>query len=411
MLTGIKIENFKSLEAVELSDFKGITVITGRNNSGKSAILQAVNFMRIAVIDYRGSFRWGEKDLGFDLGSFDEVIHNGISDKAMNISLTFKVDDKDELNEIIKGTPYENFNFDFLTWSVMIKKIRGEGKETAESFFDANGREISTLDKEKSNVRYPFLDGEFKLVNLEGYFGVLTWTAIEIKEARYCHRLTNFLRDFVRKEFDNLFFLSADRKIHDWEEPVSPEPKKVGFHGEYAVSLFHYIFSGSTITYNQINDFINKLTPEIKKAESPLREGKTEIRLVSEGINKKINILNVGHGLNQAFSIIKLCTYSPSNAIILIEEPEISLHDGAVAKLLDIFFELAKNGKQIVFTTHSIWALDKLLEKARNEESARVFMLNLENGKTKIENEFDLPKEVEKYDKEFKKIFELLYHK
>lgn len=49
------------------------------------------------------------------------------------------------------------------------------------------------------------------------------------------------------------------------------------------------------------------------------------------------------------------------NAILLVEEPEMSLHPGAQASLFDLFLDFASNrGHQVIFTSHSEYLLRRL---------------------------------------------------
>jgi len=54
-------------------------------------------------------------------------------------------------------------------------------------------------------------------------------------------------------------------------------------------------------------------------------------------------------------------TLADKDALIMIEEPEISLHPKAQAALVDIMLEILEEGKQLLFTTHSEHILFRLL--------------------------------------------------
>lgn len=45
MIKDLKIENFKGFKSFEISDFKQVNLITGKNNSGKSSLLEAINIL------------------------------------------------------------------------------------------------------------------------------------------------------------------------------------------------------------------------------------------------------------------------------------------------------------------------------------------------------------------------------
>jgi len=76
--------------------------------------------------------------------------------------------------------------------------------------------------------------------------------------------------------------------------------------------------------------------------------------------------MNSGFGINQIISVIGQCFASPKKGLIIVEEPEISLHPGAIGVLVDMFLETVSEDKQILISSHSdriileLWARVKL---------------------------------------------------
>jgi predicted ATPase len=62
---------------------------------------------------------------------------------------------------------------------------------------------------------------------------------------------------------------------------------------------------------------------------------------------------SLGYGSKQLLSIIAQLAYSEKGDIILIDEPEISLHPEYQVKLTALFGNAVKEGKQILLATHS----------------------------------------------------------
>jgi len=74
----------------------------------------------------------------------------------------------------------------------------------------------------------------------------------------------------------------------------------------------------------------------------------------------EVPVVDGGYGGN-AFLPILFEAYSFTNGVLLIEEPEISLHPGAQSDILDFFIEMANERKhQIIFTSHSEYLLKKI---------------------------------------------------
>lgn len=60
-----------------------------------------------------------------------------------------------------------------------------------------------------------------------------------------------------------------------------------------------------------------------------------------------------GFGSKQIIPVIVQLFYSPSDSIIMVEEPSSSLHPDAQTKLPEMFLEAINTGKQVIITTHS----------------------------------------------------------
>lgn len=71
-------------------------------------------------------------------------------------------------------------------------------------------------------------------------------------------------------------------------------------------------------------------------------------------------LIDGGFGGNSMLPIL-LEAYSFKGGLLLIEEPEMSLHPGAQATLLDLFLEVARTrGHQVLFTSHSEYLLRRV---------------------------------------------------
>ncbi len=91
-------------------------------------------------------------------------------------------------------------------------------------------------------------------------------------------------------------------------------------------------------------------------------------------LKTKVPINQSGYGGN-AFLPILLEAYSFSDGILLIEEPELSLHPGAQSEVLEFFIEMTKErGHQIIFTSHSDYILRKIVRKYRDGEITKDFV-------------------------------------
>ena len=87
---------------------------------------------------------------------------------------------------------------------------------------------------------------------------------------------------------------------------------------------------------------------------------------VDQHFDVEVNLIDGGFGGN-SFLPILLESYSFKDGILLIEEPEISLHPGAQSDVIDFFIEMAKErNHQIIFTSHSLYFLHKIEKYLKN---------------------------------------------
>jgi predicted ATPase len=89
-----------------------------------------------------------------------------------------------------------------------------------------------------------------------------------------------------------------------------------------------------------------------------------------------LGMKGLGYGSSQVLPIIAQGFASESDSILAIEEPEISLHPNAQVRMLDMFAELVKNRKSIIFTTHSatmLMGLSRLVENGIQPEKIAVY--------------------------------------
>jgi predicted ATPase len=136
----------------------------------------------------------------------------------------------------------------------------------------------------------------------------------------------------------------------------------------------------SYIRYGKKKVFVNKLCneSEIEKISTILGRKYSSIRLVSHSffnVRSVTAILETSHlGYSEAFAgsgefAVAMLVYkvknSQPNSLILLDEPEVSLHPGAQERLMDFLIEeCVKNKHQIIISTHSSNIVKKIPKDA-----------------------------------------------
>jgi AAA15 family ATPase/GTPase len=120
MLKSLKIKNFRCFEEFELQQLGRINLLVGKNNSGKTSILEALHILNspnsckpfLDIIDCRGEYSWNESDGSEEIFDVSHLFNGhqmdkdsnfeflGIDSHTKNISFSF---------ESISETQPENF--------------------------------------------------------------------------------------------------------------------------------------------------------------------------------------------------------------------------------------------------------------------------------------------------------------
>jgi len=377
------INNYKSIKNETFLFNKGINVLVGKNNSGKSNIVSALNEVL------------GDK---YTTGSYeDKVFYENEDGKSEK---TFKI-----IAEIDEIDIHDYLLIDNIKKSVGLLDIKDYFDENE---FDFNNEWIF-CDDDTLKERYP---------QILSTNGKLFWKKKdELKEIlKYAKKL--WIYKYINKE--------DDTNIYNIIIKTDTGPKEGLFSFEY-ISYFRMFFINSNIKNTLITSLLipafrstettlkisrwtwygkllqnewnysctDKQLDDIKVVSSELRETiGTVYKNMKENINKKLEkslslmrvnvdfnmlesksedyyknihlsvndgvetpIENKGSGL-QSLIMIELfkyyCTVFNQSSLLILEEPELFLHPHAKRMLSDILNDFIDNGKnQIIITSHS----------------------------------------------------------
>ena len=401
MLTEIELKNFKCYNKVKITDLRNITVFTGKNNAGKSAIMQAVNFLKQSISNKK--FDWN----AVYLGNYKETVYKHETNRNIEISCAFTLT-KGEKNYLKK---YFGDKIKHIKFSVSINKDNMVDEEIIfindikTLVFEREreeGRRSASLLLKKSPLREKLTklsinegdilkkNDEDWIISISGYSidYPLSWkiSSGELKKISD-YRVIEDLKDILLNRFRDIYFISDRRCITDWLSSLEEEPESIGSSGENATVKLHYLHADRNEIFDEIEKWLKKIDPEIQMLKTPLRNGKTTIELKT--LLTDVNLLTGGYGLNTVFPVIMQSLLAPDGSTILIEEPEIHLHRGAQKIIFEMFMNCLKREKQIIFTTHSLDLFIIMWKKgqasALDIDLVKVWNIRRENGIRKPE--------------------------
>jgi predicted ATPase len=309
MLSFLGLRYFKCFESLNLS-LAPLTLLSGKNASGKSSVLQALVLLHQTMREHEWSTRLMLNGKSIKLGSVLDVVNELHGGKV------FEIDLKD--------------NGHLYSW-----KFTGERNELSMAV-------EKVLVYEETNEQPGFLqcllppEEKFSIA-LQGRLVGLTYITAERIGPRETYTL-------------------EDKQI----------ASTVGSTGEYAMSLFYLkrdesILNGLVFKTENRNTFLHQVNARMKSffpncllaIEKVQNVNAVTLRLKTSNETEFHRPVNVGFGLTQVLPIIIAALSAKKEGILLIENPEVHLHPAGQALMGQFLAEVANAGVQVIIETHS----------------------------------------------------------
>ena len=310
MLKEITIRAHKVLKTCCLPDLGKINIICGRNNSGKSTLLEAIYSHRIG-----GSLTYEEWDsLQKEV---DILIDKYIGEhKIVGFEALEEINDtRMSLYEFMTGSDYVSHVVDF------------DGKDVI------YGEEHFNYDQKK----------------FDDFFNQIRKKGIYLKAKDLMLSIEELVRD--KLSFYESVLIPAKRKIDHGENFKSQEKVLPDGHG-----IINQLFSYKNRTNANENVFVQELHDAFKKLSSGYdfdvfldNQNNLDVYF-SQDFSNWVRAFDSGIGL-QELLIILYFSLKPGFRILLIEEPENHMHPDMQRKLVNFLGNI--RFKQFFLTTHS----------------------------------------------------------
>ena len=153
-------------------------------------------------------------------------------------------------------------------------------------------------------------------------------------------------------------------------------------NGSNAARVLHQIRRQSQGDWEDICEFLGHVVPKIVSARPRRRGDELDIEFVQrlgDG-NVRFRASDMSDGTLRVLGLLIAAYQRPAPSVLVIEEPEASVHPGALGVLLDVLWH-ARRRSQVVITTHSPDVLDASWIRDRH-----LRMVRWKNGETYIEH-------------------------
>ena len=303
MIFFVTIENFRALNRIELNDLKRVNLISGRNNIGKSTLLEAL----FLYMDHSSSDSFGK------LNSFRGIIGTGVEGlweplfHQMNPDTPICISVVDDENKGILRYMRDN--------NYIPSNINGISEDVLATF------RIDT--KKAYSLRYTYEDGDY---SEEGHFS-LNGTSIlrDIKTSLP----GNELKMMKPTQFQNTFFIRVKANA------LANEIGNIELAGKKNILI----------------QALQEMDSAIEDIVTLSLKGITQLYIRVSG--KLMPLQYAGDGITQLLSIC-LSIMNQKNGLVLIDELENGLHYSMYSKLWKIIENITRQANcQVIATTHS----------------------------------------------------------
>ncbi|WP_027206770.1 AAA family ATPase [Butyrivibrio fibrisolvens] len=337
MIKSIHIDNFKSL--VDFSaDLSNLTVFIGKNASGKSTVLQAIQFIAEST----------KNDYDVLLSARNWTVDN------IRSKLT---DSKKIIFDIKIETSDDDGTVHLFEWNTEIIAYTSKNEMFLDSEkITADGK--SLLDYKFGKSYYLSLNGEMADADIS-FSNILKFHSSALKNIR------------KSKELDPRLMLFMDNIDHIMSfELLTPDKMRLSSRGTSdsieasGKNLPSFI---KKLNQEQKNSFMRKIKWLLEgsvvdiDAETKGQPGWTQIKIEEKYKEKSIRISSkeMSDGMLRLIAFVAISEIQSPNATYLLDEIENGINMEYIEKLIKLFSEMAERTKsQIILTTHSTLFMD-----------------------------------------------------
>ena len=318
VLKKVRFDNYKRFFKAEELELRPVTILVGKNSSGKSSVARLFPMLRCSLEETAKTPISFVND-GVSLGSsFGNLCHNGNS-----VGLSFGV------------------TFD-TGMSVDMQLITSKGTDVyvqSYSVINQGHQYLFKLHKKKDEIVYISEQGDCEFSNdFRGFVhgGIFERLGIQSQLAQ-CIDYIGPIRELPARSY---YYTNSGRDNF------------VGKNGSRAYSMLYE----DKILTQRVSSWFERTMGGCKLKVADTSEAGVYQVLLNKRDQKSydVNIADEGMGIGQILPIIVRCLQPIANSIVVIEQPELHLHPAAHRDLAMLFAETSKqNNHTYVVETHS----------------------------------------------------------
>ena len=416
MLTNIRLRNFKAFKDTGNIPIAPLTVLTGPNSSGKSAIIRAMMALRQTIESRDQNTAFVPTGSYVDLGPFEDFVFRHDAKSSVGIEVVSKLSttkdplggltlpvelDQQELSVSLELAVLASIDRIYLRHSTidleqgmtqvnkksMSGKRLGRSYRTSVKFRKDEVARLAVSDIAKFHIIPPLQSSAASsAVGSRGRGRIPPAT-----QKRLVATVSAALvEECVSREFSKLQYIGPLRRRPERVYLSTGEtPREVGVAGELGPAVLWSASEAKQLDSEKLSEWCSRmgLALEIKLARFP--GGHFRILIVDMHTGVTVNLPDVGVGTSQLLPILIQGLIAPAGATFLLEQPEIHLHPKAQADLADFFIEVTERSVGVIVETHSEHLINRLQRRIAEESldpaSVALYYVSPSSDGSKIE--------------------------
>ena len=356
-LSTLCVQNYRSLVDIRLA-LRDLMVVIGPNGVGKTALLEVLQLLQ------RGS----QQELnGFleSQGGFQAVLnHQKGLGESPRLEVKLEVDVQSE-----QSSAPMNYSFELVGkqvgYVIDLERLEWQYDPRAEMpfrYIDAHYDRLYYADPAGTGMVRPDWD----------------YTRLELALAQVpkMYRQPEALRSMLASTRHYSFLDVSPRAVVRLPQSLTPATRP-GPNGENLYSALHNLRASHYDTYQRIEALLQQGFPDFGRIEFPVvGAGQVTLAWYDRGDKEPFYPNQLSEGTLRFLWLITTLLAPPSPAVVLLDEPEVSLHP-ELLKLLAALLQDASQSGQIVVATHS----PDLIRWLQPEE---VLIAEKEEGRTRL---------------------------
>jgi len=419
MFRRLRIQNFKCWADTGEMRLAPITVLFGRNSSGKTSIIRFLLMLKQTVEspDRLRVLHLGDSASAADLGTYHDFVHGHDARRDLRFEIEWDLPSRLVLSEVDE-TGSRTFAGRALRFEAAVGEANGAGALSVRRMEyvlgpdEADGTRVWMCAAE-DRTRHELGSSPLAMRRRQGrprqrvapvkFYGFP-------EEEVAAHQDAGGLLDLVlalEQRLRGLHYVGPLRgypnRSYVWSGQA---PQEVGARGADVVPAllgardraispgprrksvpFHELIARWLRELGLVHSF------EVKPLASHRREHEVLVRAWGGG--PEVNLVDVGFGISQVLPVIVQCFYATRGSLVILEQPEIHLHPSAQSGLADLLTEAIHaredgedRGVQLLVESHSEHLLERLqrriAEGKLSKDDVAVYFCEQEGAASKM---------------------------